>query len=221
MKQPSDIFVKGIELLDFQIGHSSAGNVLLISEITDPAISPAEVFALEQASYYQADAVYFRRFEDNRPALSQIFIYDNSHNQIANGEEAAIHRNLWSAGIVALFLIIDKSRVRIYDCRKPVESFMGQISSSPLEVLDFGSDALHKYSARLFDNGAFWESAASTGNFLEEESAFHKLIAGLKKIRNAFLLKSGLPEATAHKLLVQRRRRRNAVCERIFPFIRS
>jgi type I restriction-modification system DNA methylase subunit len=203
MREYSENFVKGIKSLDFVIGPSDAGSVLLLEPKDYQYQTATEIFALEQASWFRADAVYFRRFIDNRDPVAQIYIYDNTEGKWGQDNYADIHRNIWSSCVVPLFMVIEKSSIRVYDCRNPVELFMGEISTTPLEVLDFSSDALRKYSAKLFDNGAFWEDSRFSKHFLEEQSAYYKLISGLRKIRNVFIEKSGLPIATAHKLLVQ------------------
>lgn len=50
----------------------SPGLVFVREETTNYS----QILALEYAKKYGADAVYFRRFDDGRPPIPQIYIYD-------------------------------------------------------------------------------------------------------------------------------------------------
>jgi len=182
----------------------SVGSVIFLSdtcEIED--IGPAKYFALETASKYHATAVYFREFGDSRRSVPQIYIYDNTKDALNTYQQAQIQRWLWSSSIIPLFIIINKSSVDIFDSRIPVQTLMDQILPCPIETLEVTSTALREYSAKLFDNGTFWEKERNSNNFLDSTSAYSALISGLKKIRSAFINRSDLPPNTSHKLLVQ------------------
>ena len=59
------------------IGDSNHPSGLLpVQEITkNQNLSPEEIIALENASKYGAQYVYFRQFE-NRPSVPQVYLYD-------------------------------------------------------------------------------------------------------------------------------------------------
>lgn len=198
----SKSFVNAMKLLDFHTDQAENPSLLFVKNANYDRLSATEIFSLQAASSFRADAVYFRRFSDNRPPQPQIYIYDNTDARMNNEQYAQIQRELWSSCIIPLFLIIEKSNVVIFDSRKPVDTLLGSISASPIEVLSFTSEALKEYSARLFDNGSFWERERANNHFLDSTSAFNDLLFGLKKIRKSFIEQSRLPHKTAHKLLV-------------------
>jgi hypothetical protein len=201
--KPSKEFLTALENLDLQYSNALDSPLLLVSDLGKKGLAPRQLFTLETASHYKADAVYFRKFEDSRPPLPQIYIYDNTKARIPENDYAEIHRILWSGCVVPLFIIVEKTKVLIFDSRKPVDTtFFNQITADPIETLEISSKALKEYSAKLFDNGTFWELDKASSSFLESTSAYSDLIDGLKKIRRTFLNKSTLPERTAQKLLV-------------------
>ena len=60
-------------------------------KINDKKLTPAEVFALEDAKEFEATAVYFRRFPNGRSPIPQIYIYDNTNNDLNDPKLAEIH----------------------------------------------------------------------------------------------------------------------------------
>lgn len=196
-------FTEAIELLDFKVDSSFPSHLVLVSDLgTVNNLTGKEIFSLEQAKKFEADAVYFRRFDDGRTPIAQIYIYDNTKNSYKEIDYARIHRNLWSSCIVPMFIVICKSNVLIYDSRKPVSIIGDDIATSPMKNLEYAGDAIKQFSAKLFDNGTFWELKDNNNHFLSSTSAYQDLIDGLKKIRSKFIVESGLPTGVAHKLLV-------------------
>ena len=54
-------------------------------------ISPKILFALETAkTKFNADAVFFRYFNDGRGAVPQIYIYDNTSDYLTNDKKKKI-----------------------------------------------------------------------------------------------------------------------------------
>jgi len=199
---PSEQFVNVLQRLDLNEAGSSESGLLFTNGTKIERLLPTEIFGIEIARSYKADAVYFRRFEDGRSPKPQIYLYDNTSKKFDENEYAQIQKSIWSGCVVPLFLIIEKSKVLIFDSRKPVDIFFDQITADPIETLSTSSQALKEYSAKLFDNGTFWDKENAADKFLESTSAFNDLIDGLKKIRRNFLSTSKLPTRTAHKLLV-------------------
>lgn len=199
----SNKFKEGIELLDFETGNAKDSNLLFTNDFGKKTLEPEDMFLLETAKTYEADAVYIRRFQDNRRPIAQIYIYDNTSNNLTDQSTAEIHRKLWSSCVIPVFIVINSSKILIYDSRKPVTILGEELVSSPIETLEFVADAVKQYSAKLFDNGVFWELKENQNHFLSNTSAYEELIDGLKRIRSKFISESGLPPTTAHKLLVQ------------------
>ncbi len=169
-----------------------------VSEREDVFLTPTEIFALEKAKKFRANAVYFRYFSDGRAPIPQIYLYDNTNEKLQNDDLANIHRDLWSSCLIPIFIVINKTTVSIFDSRKPVQILGDNITTKPLETLELGDEALNAYSAKMFDNGLFWESEAAKGKFSIDKSAYRDLIDGLKK----FLKDTKIDKEIAHKLLV-------------------
>ncbi|MEO6230286.1 MAG: N-6 DNA methylase [Ferruginibacter sp.] len=203
MKKVSERFIEGIELLDFTTGNSHDASLLFVSQLYQKSrLSPKELFSLETAEIYEADAVYFRRFDDGRVPIPQIYIYDNTSGRYNSKKYAEIHRNLWSSCIIPVFIIIEKTQIKVFDSRNKVKIQGDDIVTSPIETLQFSAAAVKQFSAKSFDNGTFWELSQNQNKFLVSTSAYIDLIEGLKAIRKKFLETSNLPPVTAHKLLV-------------------
>ena len=203
MKKVSERFIEGIELLDFTTGNSNDASLLFVSQLYQKLrLSPKELFSLETAEIYEADAVYFRRFDDGRVPIPQIYIYDNTTGRYDSKKYAEIHRNLWSSCIIPVFIIIEKTQIKVFDSRNKVKIQGDDIVTSPIETLQFSASAVKQFSAKSFDNGTFWELSQNQNKFLVSTSAYIDLIEGLKAIRKKFLETSNLPPIAAHKLLV-------------------
>jgi hypothetical protein len=199
-------FIKNLKRMDFDPADKEFRSVVLVSEKPDSTLAFSQVLALEEAANFQARAVYFRLFpkEENRSPIPQIYIYDNSQNQLSKEKLAEIHRDLWSNCRIPMFIVIGKTDVEIFDTRKPVTvSNENKIKTSPIvPAINLASEVVKLYSKKLFDTGIFWESKQAEGHFLESESAYKMLIKHLKDVRKSFLENTDLPKETANKLLV-------------------
>lgn len=203
MARISEKFKEGIALLDISESKNRDGALLLVNELnTLKNISPKELFSLEIAQQYEADAVYFRRFDDGRLPVPLIYFYDNTSGRYNSDKYADIHRNLWSSCIIPLFIIIENTQVKIFDSRNKVKIQGDKIFTDPIETIQFSASAFKEFSAKSLDNGTFWELSQNQNKFLASTSAYNNLIEGLREIRKKFIEESNLPETTAHKLLV-------------------
>jgi len=197
----NQILDEKLHFLDFETDSSASG--LLFSNRdyrNDTNVSFDEILILHLAQELKASAVYFRRIE-GRSSVPQIFIYDNSDNSISQDDLNDIHKKLWSSGIVPLYYVFDKTEVRIFNCRKPVNKT--NLKATPFDDFSLVSDAhqkYKKYSASLFQNGSFWELQENKNHFNLNNSSYKKLIEGLKKIRDEFV--KGQNEHICNKLLV-------------------
>ena len=128
----------------------------------------------------------FRRFPDGRPPLPQIYLYNNTDNQLSDDDQLAnIHRDLWSNCRIPMFIVIEQTDIAIFDTRKSVTvSADGTITTKSIDKITIAADAVEKYrrySRTLFDSGIFWETEKAKGYFLESKSAYKNLIDELKK----------------------------------------
>jgi hypothetical protein len=202
-----DEYINQLKCLDFQVEKQDRSSVFLVANlekhIADENISPYIIIALDKAKLYKADAVYFRFFDDGRPPLPQIYLYDNILNQRTEEEYAKIHRAVWSGCEIPVYMVIDKTQIKVFDSRKPVDIVEDAIESKPIDVIDLNvqNDILKKYRAELFDNGAFWETEDANEHFLNKTVAAERLIQSLREVRCQFRNQITQPEL-ADRLLI-------------------
>ena len=202
-------YIENLKILDFQEGIKDRSSVYLVEkqdEYITQNESPYVVIALDKAKKFDVDAVYFRFFDDGRPPLAQIYIYDNITKQKSDVYYAQKHKEIWSSCEVAAFFIIDRTTIKIYDSRKPVEiSKNDGLKSKPIETINLLSevdDALSKYKSQHFDNGSFWENEAANKHFSNSKIASERLVKGLKEIRKKLREKKMLNPELIDKLLI-------------------
>ena len=169
-----------------------------------------EYISLEKAGEYGVDAVYFRRFGNGRASIPQIYLYDFTQNKKNEDEIGELHRKLWNSGRVPLFFIFTKTEIKIFNCLKPPEydEENERIISSPMVIIYLAAvvqrelDKLKEFSARQFDNGAFWESSSYKDKFKLNESSYETLLDHLKEKRDAILRQKILDKPIIDKLLM-------------------
>lgn len=199
---------ENLYLFDFEADSSASGLLFIDRNYSgDDDVSFDEVLILDRAQSLGANAVYFRRIE-GRSSIPQLFIFDNSDDKLSAEKLIDIHKKLWSSGIVPLYYVFDKKEVRIFNCRKsidkktlkPKELTKLPLKENPLFLVSDIHAKYEKYSAKLFQNGSFWEAEENKKHFNINDSSYKKLIEGLKRIRNAFI--KGQDERICNKLLV-------------------
>jgi len=148
-------------------------------------ISPYIIIALDKAKEFNVDAIYFRFFDDERPPLAQIYIYDNVLNKLTKEDYNKIHREIWSGCEIPIYMIINKTEIKIFDSCREAEIFDNEKDARPIDIIKLNTqnDALKKYHAELFNNGAFWESSIANKHFLSSTSAAEKLLKSLRLVR--------------------------------------
>ncbi len=206
---PQQTLNEKLLLLDFDADPStSSTSCLLFTDVdyrSNPNVLFDEILILNRAKGLEAKAVYFRRIE-GRSSIPQLFIFDNSDGNLFTEKLTDIHRKLWSSGIVHLYYVFDNTEVRIFNCRKPLIRKGKTLCAEPLDTLQLVSEVHIKYkkhseySAKLFDNGSFWESQKNKEHFKADSSSYNKLISELQRIRKAFIKNQN--EEICNKLLV-------------------
>lgn len=171
-------------------------------EDIDPSLdSPDILFALETAKIkFNADAVYFRHFNDNRASVPQLYLFDFTHKKLTNEEKNKIHIQMWNGYQVPAYLIIERSSVSIFDSRKRPKE---EKNSYAKEIILKTGKAIKDFNAKDFDSGIFWEGQNEKNDFRFDQSATRDLIRGLKEVFRSFLAESGVNRHVALKLLVQ------------------
>ena len=199
------LFEQKIHDLNFSfLDESGKGGILMTfgyEKLDQSLATPDVLFALETASNkFNADAVYFRYFEDGRSLVPQLYIFDFTNKLLTNEDRNRIHRSMWNGYQVPLYIIITKTSVNIFDSReKPNESR----ESYAKEILTFTGETIKSFNAQSFDSGLFWEEQDEKKHFKFEQSAARDLIRGLKDVYKSFQERSGLNRHVALKLLVQ------------------
>jgi hypothetical protein len=184
---------KGLEVIGFQGDGSDRASIVFVSELNNVnnSLLPLQILELEKALLFKADAVFFRYFEDERPPLPQVYIYDNSHNNITL-EYSQIHKDLWSNCHIPTFIIVENGKLKFFDCRKPVSiNTSGGISTKEVASIDLNNieeyaSVIEKYNAEKFKNGSFWESEEAHKHYLYGKTAYTNLIDKLKSLRKGY-----------------------------------
>jgi type I restriction-modification system DNA methylase subunit len=185
-------YIGNLRKLDFQFDDPVNSSIYLVDKleyyIANPDISPYIIIALDRAKSFEADAVYFRFFDDTRPPMPQMYIYDNILNTHTEDKYAEIHRAIWSGCEIPVYMVIDKTQIKVFDSRKPVDIKNNKINTRPIDIIDLSaqSDALKKYRSQLFNNGAFWETDEASRHFQYKTATAERLIKGLKAVRLKF-----------------------------------
>lgn len=168
--------------------------------------SPNEVIALLSARECKADFVYFRKFGDGRPSLPQVYIYDNTKNQLDADEIAALHRKVWNRGEAPLMYVISITTVSIFSCaRKPdFLSKDGKLQCKPAEKLELISAAqaeLDRFSGKVFDSGMFWTNPQNTKLINKKKAAHQSLVLAINEFDKK-IAKGSLPPNIGRRLLI-------------------
>lgn len=198
------IFEKNIKELNFSFLKKTEDSGVVLTakykEFDRSSASPDILFALETAKEkFDADAVYFRHFNDGRGSVPQIYIYDNTDNHLTASRKD-IHIKVWSGCQVPMYIIIGKSDATLFDARERAKEDQETIA---YETIKLTGEVIKKFTAQGFDDGLFWEEKKNEKHFQFKGSAYRDLIEGLKKVYKAFQEKSGLDNHIALKLLVQ------------------
>jgi hypothetical protein len=190
-------------LSKFDMGENS-GLVFTNAKNTD---NPVEILALHQAEKFGAIAVYFRRFANSKSSVPQIYIYDQSYD---SNQLVELHRKLWSSGIVPFFYIITDTQIQIFSCTKKADIKNNELKVSPLDTILLVNEVqeeynYQKYSARLFDNGTFWENDKNKELLDLKNSPYQILLEGLLSAKKKLIAQKeevNLSENTISKLLI-------------------
>ena len=212
-KQLTNQFEFGLRQLDMLDDISPDSTGLLFTDDIDIYEPPLyERLAAEKAKGYEADGVYFRRFQNGRVSAPQIYIFDFTQKEMNDDEIALLHRKLWNAGQVPLFFIFTKTEIKVFNCLKAPGFDPEQVkfTTSPMEILKLAAEAedelnekkRKEFSARKFDNGSFWDTSQYKDQFKLDDSSYESLLKHLKKIRTDILKKNILKESIIQKLLV-------------------
>lgn len=208
MENTKQNIIQKLDQLDFQFENTNASSIFFVSDLEKKKdLHPKIILDLDKAKLFKADAVYFRFFDGGRLPQPQIYIYDNVEKRQTDDQIAEIHRAIWSASEIPMFIVLEKSKVNIYDGRQPITIKEGKLSTKPIDQIDLDnlaecSKIVERYRAQRFDNGNFWESDVAQKHFLNNKTAYEKLIGGLKDMRTYFKSQCLLSPDLADHLLI-------------------
>jgi len=199
------LFEQNIRDLNFSLLTEKGESGILLTnnyeKIDTNLATPDILFALETAKVkFNADAVYFRFFQDGRASVPQLYLFDFTHKKLTSEERNRIHIPMWTGYQVPAYIIIEKSSISIFDSRKKPDD-KKEIYAK--EIITFAGEAIKAFNAKSFDDGLFWDEQNEKNDFKFEQSATRDLIRGLKEVFKSFQEKSGLNRHVALKLLVQ------------------
>ncbi len=211
-------FNNNLKILEME---SQKSGLLLVSDKENRNIEMSETerrMLYIAGDDYNADAVYFKKDENNKSSKAQLFIYDNTKNKISDDNKIENHKRIWSSEIVPLYYIFEKTELIVVNGKKKIvietekddrEKSKENFDKTIERKLNFATelekkyDALaHPYKAYFFDNDSFWETETYTSQFLTNESPFEILIKSLKDLKKE-LVKKGLDEILANRIIVQ------------------
>jgi len=194
--QENEFLIDVLKKLDFFSSDSSIDNnfpEIVFTKNPSQNLRPKHYIALEFASVLDADAVYFKYYDDNRDCVAQVYFYDNQNYKYDKNKIAEIHRNVYSSSQVALIAIIDKNSISLFDARKSVEvKDENTITNENCIIqktysLENELSVLSKYfNAKKLNSGEFWESKEASFHFKNNTSAYEELVSSLSLIRKNF-----------------------------------
>lgn len=191
----NELLIDVLKKLDFFSTDSSIENnfpEIVFTKNTSLNLHPKHYIALEFAENLEADAVYFKYYDDNRFCVPQVYFYDNSNGIYDNNKIAEIHRNVYSSSQVALICVIDKISISLFDTREPIKVIDNNQITNKNSLIEkpylFEElEILSKYfNAQKLKSGDFWESNEASTHFKNNKSVYELLVNALSVIRKDF-----------------------------------
>jgi hypothetical protein len=192
--QEINFLVKVLKKLDFFNNADTISNnfpEIVFTKNLQTNLHPKHFIALEFAENLEADAVYFKYYDDNRFCIPQVYFYDNSNGIYDKNKIAEIHRNVYSSSQVPLICVIDKISLSLFDTRKPIEVTYKKISNEKCLIEETNLfeelELLSNYfNAKKLNSGDFWESNEASTHFKNNKSIYEELVKALSLIRKDF-----------------------------------
>jgi hypothetical protein len=178
-------------------------------------LSPEEYLALETAEAHKAQYVYFRH-DNDRPSparYAQAYVYDYTVGplfaRIDRAELADLHKELWNACPVALFIVFLHDEIQIFSSLRAPKIKDEGLQPAPLEVITLAAKAqrgIDLFHARLreLDIGTFWDNSKNPNlrHAKREESVYGLMLQQLRDTRRRLIHTKKLDKRHANRLLV-------------------
>ncbi len=156
-------------------------------------IDPGEFYYIhEKAKKLGVNAVLFRRkynaeneIIDSQPVL---FIFEKEDSFFDSQGHKDLQAKIWSAGEIEVYFIISKTRIDIFNARKPAEIIDQSSQTLSVKNLRLVSKAIEefndqRFSAIVFGKGIFWEQTDFSNQLSEENAPFYRLLEYLMAVR--------------------------------------
>lgn len=171
--------------------------------IGDTDTSEYEKFHIEDVKLYNADAVFFKKFEND---ISQpiAYIYDNTDIEKNEKETSELYMQLWNSCKIPFFIIITKTEIKIFNCyKKPEFDDNNNIKPSVFDIIKISSEIIKTFNALKFYSGDFWNDLKVENAINNKESAYQSLLTELKNIRKEIKSANILSPKTADSILIK------------------
>ena len=191
-------FITSLERLGFE---ENKNLYFCHKEIDNPYI---KIHLEEAQTFNNPNAIYFLN-SNSLPPLPLIYIYDNTSGKLTREDIANLHRRLWSASKVPIFIIFSKSIIEIFsNLQAPkIDSSNNRLKEiTPIQVLDLTTDIVSKFSADNLESGVFWSSDFSKF-FKFQYSVYETLLNEIKNIRENLISKQIVSKETTESLLIK------------------
>ena len=153
-----------------KIGFTTQNGLVFCSALhNEEEIYDAEILARYDAEKLGAKAVFFRRYyreNEEKPYKSEPAVYIFQEGDLQPEDKVKRHAKIWSAGKVDTYIVVDKTRIEIFNARKPAEVNNKELTLEGLKLVSKAVEAFEdaRFSSYLFANGTFWEQ----GDFYDE-----------------------------------------------------
>jgi type I restriction-modification system DNA methylase subunit len=178
-------------------------------------LSAEDYLALEKAEQHKATYVYFRHNIDRSSSMrfAQAYVYDHTQEPLfaAKGQHdlADLHKELWNACPVPLFMVFLHSEVQIFSSLKAPKLKGKKVEPAPLEVIKLAAKVqrgidLLQTRIRELDIGIFWDSSKNTHlrGAKRENSVYGLMLQQLRDTRKLLIRGGKLDQRHANRLLV-------------------
>lgn len=178
-------------------------------------LTPEEYLALETAEEHKAQYVYFRHNVD-RPSptrIAQAYVYNLAQGPLFAGKDwgdlSPLHKELWNACPVPLFIVILHTEIKIFSSLKAPKFTGSTIQASPLEVIKLAAKAqqgIDLFQARLreLDIGTFWDNSSNLHlrQAKREQSVYGLMLQQLCDTRRRLIRSGKLDKRYANRVLM-------------------
>jgi len=192
-------FKSGLQLLSMS-GETGASEGLKFPD--DKKLGNYEKLCFLEAEKYQPTAIFFRRFDNNRPPMPAAYIYDLTTDKKSEDELKGLYKKLWNSCKVPFFIVFEKEEVRIFNLYDKSGKDIDK-KLTPYEIIKIAAGAESEFNARNILTGSLWESEKAAKEIKKRYGAYESFLFSLRTLRKDIRDKAGLKPEIADSLLVK------------------